>query len=320
MKTDPFESPRRPDLLNRPRATDGKSLEERARGPAPMGNTSGSSATAPTEETLPDTAFVEREPRYRMPDLAVSADTRQALQLVLDRVRHHHTLYETWGLREIDPYSAHRSVNLYGPPGTGKSMCAEALAAEFGLRIIDIDYAEIESKYVGETPKKIRAAFRLAAESGAVLFFDEADSVLGRRMTEVTQASDQSVNVSRAVMLKEMDRHQGIVIFATNLAKNFDAAFVRRILLHVEIALPDLASRKTIWNRFVPVRVPGRATLDWARLAERSDGLSGGDIKNAAIIALTSAVARSDARVTDTDCLLAIEHIRRGKQAVGTTP
>jgi SpoVK/Ycf46/Vps4 family AAA+-type ATPase len=270
------------------------------------------------EEVADKVGFSLREPKYRLADLAISEQCRQALQVLQNRIKHHDVLYQDWGLKEIDPYSAHRAINLYGPPGTGKSMCAEALAAEFGKNIIDIDYAEVESKYVGETPKKIRGAFRLAAETDAVLFFDEADSILGRRMTDVTQAADQSVNVARAVMLKELDRHPGIIIFATNLARNFDAAFIRRILVHVEIPLPDEASRRLIWMRFIPARVPGRDLIDWATLAQNSEGLSGGEIKNAAIIALSSAVARPARLLMMQDLSTAIDHVKRAQRDVGS--
>lgn len=263
--------------------------------------------------------FVVRSPLYSLNRIVLEEKTKAALRTVISRIRNHDFLYNSWGLRHVDPYGAHKSVNLYGPPGTGKSMCGEALAAELGMPMIDVDYAEIESKYVGETPKRIRAAFQAAAEHQAMMFFDEADSILGRRMTEVTQAADQAVNVSRAVMLKELDRFQGVVVFATNLARNFDSAFVRRIFLHVEIPLPDRSSRLEIWRRMVPEEVDGRNQLGWESLAERTDGFSGGDIKNAAIAAMAEAVARqgTQRRVAQGDFDRAIDLIHRGKANVG---
>jgi hypothetical protein len=158
-------------------------------------------------------------------------------------------MYDDFGLGEIDPYGGRTAINLYGPPGTGKSFAADAIANELGMGIIRVSYAEIESKYVGETPKNIKAAFQKARETNALLFFDEADSVLGRRLTSVTQSTDHAVNVSRSVMLLELDRFSGVTVFATNLAVNYDPAFVRRILGHIEWRQCRGASRSPSWHR-----------------------------------------------------------------------
>ncbi len=208
---------------------------------------------------------------------------------------------------------------FYGLPGTGKTLCAEALTAELGKNVIEVNYAEIESKYVGETPKNIRAAFRRAQETDSVLFFDEADSILGRRMTNVTQAADHGVNVSRAVMLKQLDAFTGVVIFATNLAKNFDGAFVRRILQHIEVPPPDTEGRLAIWKKMFSSVVPGRDTIDWQTVAIDSDGLVGGEIKNAVIISLSEVANRSGSERTlkMDDLKKAIEDVRRAKKDIG---
>ncbi len=229
---------------------------------------------------------------------------------------YHKILYEDLGLGTLDPQGKRATVNFYGPPGTGKTMLVEALARDFGLKIIDVSYTEIESKYVGETGKNIRLAFRRAT---ALLFFDEADSILGKRMTSVTQAADHAVNVARAVMLKELDAFDGVVMFATNLAKNFDGAFVRRILQHAKVPPPDATGRRRLWEHMVPCQVPGRHELDWIKLSEVSDGLCGGDVKNAIILALTMAVSRENEAkaVRMNDFLEAIESIRRAKHDIG---
>jgi ATP-dependent 26S proteasome regulatory subunit len=151
------------------------------------------------------------------------------------------------------------------------------------------------------------------------LFFDEADSILGKRMTQVTQAADHGVNVARAVMLKQLDEFDGIVAFATNLARNFDGAFVRRILMHIEIPLPDAARRLLLWQKMITPAVPGRGTIGWQELAEQSDGLSGGDIKNAVVNALAAVAARDDGErfATTADFAQAIEDVRRAARDVG---
>ena len=224
--------------------------------------------------------FTARDPLYEMWNLILPEGTTRQLKTLKARFTHHELVYETWGLGKIDPAGRHIAFNLYGPPGTGKTMCVEALAGEWGKKIIDVNYAEIESKYVGETGKNITAAFEAAKKRDAVLFFDEADSILGQRMTSVTQAADQAVNVARAVMLKQLDAFDGIVAFATNLAKNFDSAFVRRIPIHIEIPLPDKEGRQKILEKLVPDTVPFRDKMRFPFLAENSDGMSGGDLKN----------------------------------------
>jgi SpoVK/Ycf46/Vps4 family AAA+-type ATPase len=124
------------------------------------------------------------------------------------------------------------------------------------MGIIRANYAEIESKYVGETAKNIKAAFQKAKETGALLFFDEADSILGRRLSNVRQSTDHAVNVSRSVMLLELDQFSGVTVFATNLASNYDTAFIRRILGHIEMPLPDADQRLRLWQVHTPSRMP----------------------------------------------------------------
>ena len=286
-------------------------------------NGSGSNGSNPAKPPQSATeSFVPRPPSQRLDQLVLAPEVRARLQTLLSRIRNHRLLYEDWGLAEIDPRGAHVAFNLYGPPGTGKTMCVEALAAELGRPIIDVSYAEIESKYVGDTGKNIASAFAAARTAGAVLFFDEADSILGKRMTSVTQAADHGVNVARAVMLKQLDSSEGIVAFATNLAHNFDNAFVRRILAHIEIPLPDAPARLALWQRMLGIRVPGREAVDWSALADRSAGLAGGDIKNAVVIALAATAEKrpEERRVATADLLDAIDHVQSARRAVGTQP
>ncbi len=237
-------------------------------------------------------AFVAREPVYSLKNLVLDGKTAQRLESLKNRFRTHRLVYEDWGLGETDPSGRHIAFNLYGPPGTGKTMCVEALAREWGKKLIDVSYAEIESKYVGETGKNIVAAFKAANGQNALLFFDEADSILGQRMTSVTQAADQAVNVARAVMLKQLDAFDGIVAFATNLARNFDNAFVRRIPIHIEIPLPDETGRRRILETILPAKIPFKNRIDFALLAAKTPGLSGGDLKNVAVNAVSDLAVR----------------------------
>jgi SpoVK/Ycf46/Vps4 family AAA+-type ATPase len=286
-------------------------------------STSLDSGTGETGDQRPDPQdqpFLLRDPLATFDDLILPEETRRQIDLVLSLVEHHEVLYGDWGLSKIDPDGRHLGINLYGEPGTGKTRCADALAHALGKQLIDVSYAEIESKYVGETGKNIVRAFEAATEADAVLLFDEADSILGQRMTNVTQAADHGVNVARAVMLKQLDAYRGVVIFATNLARNFDSAFVRRIPQHVEIPLPDEMGRGAILRLMIGEQVPGRSELDWCHLAGQSQGLSGGDIKNAVVAALTRAVARNDEarRICTSDLLCALADVAKAKASVGT--
>lgn len=225
-------------------------------------------------------SFVAREPLYDLSNLVLNESAKLQLETLKARIATHSLVYDEWGLAETDPSGKHIAFNLYGPPGTGKTMCVEAIAKSLGKKLLDVSYSEIESKYVGETGKNIVAAFKAAVEQDALLFFDEADSILGQRMTSVTQSADQAVNVSRAVMLKQLDAFDGIVAFATNLAKNYDSAFVRRIPIHIEIPLPDEQGRRLIAEKTFPDKVPFKGKVDFALLAAKTPGMSGGDLKN----------------------------------------
>lgn len=263
--------------------------------------------------------FVALKPKRKMRDLIVSDVTQGQINALLAKIQYQDVLYDEWGLDQIDIYGRKTAINLYGPPGTGKTFCAEAIADELGKKFIKVNYAEIESKYVGDTPKNITAAFAKAKQEDAILFFDEADSILGKRLTSVTQSSDHGVNVSRSTMLLQLDEFQGISIFATNLASNYDGAFVRRIVGHIEMPLPDEECRVRLWRHHMPSKMPVEDAVEPVSLAEKSNGLSGGDILNAVILAASDAVQRTgSSRVVNVeDFDRAISSIRKAKSEVG---
>jgi SpoVK/Ycf46/Vps4 family AAA+-type ATPase len=263
--------------------------------------------------------FKPELPRRSFRDLVVPPAVRARIEAALSRIVHHETLYHQWNLRKVDPDRMGIAINLFGPPGTGKTFCAEAIAQALGKRIIRVNYAEIESKYVGETPKNITAAFTKARETGSVLFFDESDSILGKRLTNITQSADHGVNVSRAVMLTQLDSFSGIVLFATNLARNYDGAFVRRILAHIEFELPDLDCRRQLWRFLLPAEMPVDSDFDLEWLAQVSQGLAGGDILNVVVAAACRAVRREGParRVQRTDLAEEIEIVRTAKLEIG---
>jgi ATP-dependent 26S proteasome regulatory subunit len=275
----------------------------------------------PTEtkpETLAVSQFAPEPPRRRLSDLVVNPITDKQLRTALAKVKYHKTLYEDWGLASVHPEGRGVALNLYGPPGTGKTFAAEAIAEFLKRSIIRIDYAQIESRFVGDTPKNITAAFEAARQAEAVLFFDEADSVLSRRVTNITQAADYGVNITRSTLLLQLDAFDGVVIFATNLATNYDAAFVRRILAHVYFPLPDREALVRLWRLHLPDKLPVMPDVSPETLAALSEGLSGGDILNCVILAASSALDGGSAAVALADFETALEQVRRARDEVGT--
>ncbi|WP_409420821.1 ATP-binding protein [Pseudaeromonas sp. ZJS20] len=228
--------------------------------------------------------FKIRIPRLTLEkDVILSATTKQLFDEAIGAMKHHKTIYSDWGFGDVDPMGRNMVINFYGPPGTGKTLAAEALAGSLKRNFIHIGIAELESKYVGETAKNITAAFHAANEECAVLFFDEADTLLGARLSSVTQGIDNEINAMRSTLLMELERFDGIVVFATNFAKNYDQAFVSRIRYHIEFQLPDLDGRRKLWDKMLVPGVPlaeDRISI-LTRCAEASEGLSGREIRNA---------------------------------------
>ena len=261
--------------------------------------------------------FKPEAPKRRLSDLVLGATTERQLRTALAKIQYHDKLYHEWGLETIHPEGRGVAINLYGPPGTGKSFAAEAIAEHLQSQIMRIDYAAIESRFVGDTPKNIVAAFEAAQAASAVLFFDEADSVLSRRATNITQAADYGVNVSRSTLLLQLDSFEGVVLFATNLASNYDPAFVRRILAHVHFPLPDEAALIRLWAYHLPAQLPRQPDVTPEALASRSAGLSGGDVLNIVILAAAAAVEQNEAAVSLAHFEEALAQIRRSKQDVG---
>lgn len=264
--------------------------------------------------------FTVEMPKRRLEDLVVSEKIKMQLASLLTKVKFHDVLYEDFGLKDVDSTGGRTAINLYGPPGTGKSFTAEAIANELGRNIIRVNYAEIESKFVGETPKNIKAVFQKAKETNAVLFFDEADSILGKRLSNITQSTDHAVNVSRSVMLLELDNFSGITIFATNFASNYDSAFVRRILGHIEMPLPDMSCREMLFEKIIPKKLPVELTKsDWQCIILETEGLSGGDILNVVVNASSMALEREGytCKVKLNDFMTAIHSCKKAKEEIG---
>ena len=234
-------------------------------------------------------------PQRTLADVILPPATRRTLDEALSQVRSHALIFRTWGLGERHSTGLGLAFNFAGPPGTGKTICAEAIAHALGMRLLVVRYAELESMWAGETPKNVAGVFRLAAEQRAVLFFDEADAIATRRSMAVQHAMQREANTVVNVLLRELEQFNGVVIFATNLAANFDPAFERRIRTHVLFEMPGVEERERIWQvQMHPQKTPLAPDVDFRQLAERFP-VSGGDIKNAVLKAATAAAAEPGA-------------------------
>jgi SpoVK/Ycf46/Vps4 family AAA+-type ATPase len=223
-------------------------------------------------------------------DVILPPRTVRMLGEALTQVHSYSLIFQDWGLGERHPTGTALAFNFAGPSGTGKTICAEAIAHYLDKRLLLVRYAELESMWVGETPKNVAAIFRMAQEEDAVLFFDEADAIAARRSTDVSHGSQRESNTTVNVLLQELERFDGVVIFATNLAANFDPAFERRIRTHVLFELPDADAREKIWKVQLHERTPLADDVDFRALADRYV-VSGGDIRNAVLKAALAAAA-----------------------------
>ena len=252
-------------------------------------------------------------PRRTFDDVILPPATRRALDNALAHVTQHDLIFRRWGLGERHSTGLALAFNFAGPPGTGKTICAEAIAHSLDRHLLMVRYAELESMWMGETPKNVAAIFRTAKEEGAVLFFDEADAIAARRSTSVDHGFQRESNSVVSVLLKELETYSGVVIFATNLAANFDPAFERRIRTHVLFEMPGEKERARIWRvQLHPLRTPLAADVDFDALALRYQ-VSGGDIQNAVLKAALAAAAEP---IPDASKKIHQHHFEAGIQEV----
>jgi SpoVK/Ycf46/Vps4 family AAA+-type ATPase len=234
-------------------------------------------------------------PRYGWDDLVLPDDRMDQLREIHDQVRYRALVYGAWGFDRKLALGKGLDILFAGPPGTGKTMAADVLAGALGLDLYRIDLSGVVSKYIGETEKNLARIFAEAAASNAILFFDEADALFGKR-TEIRDAHDRYANLEVSYLLQRIEDYDGVVILASNLRGNIDRAFARRIRFTIEFPMPDEAERRRIWEQVWPEQLPRDPDLDLAALAARFD-LPGSGIRNAAMAAAFLAAA-GEGRVT----------------------
>lgn len=225
-----------------------------------------------------DGLAVRVRPRRTMADLVLPSDQSAQLRELTARCRGRGVVYREWGFL---PLPSTGVVALFsGPSGTGKTLAAEVVAGELGLDLYKVDLSSVVSKYIGETEQNLEKIFQAASAGDLVLFFDEADALFGKR-SEVSDAHDRYANIEVAYLLQRLETYDGLVVLATNLQRNIDEAFLRRISVSIDFAAPDEDHRRRIWEQAFPDGAPVDV-LDFGYLA-RQFKITGGVIRNAAL-------------------------------------
>lgn len=222
-------------------------------------------------------------PAFSWEDLILPEEQKGLLFDACNHIKYRHVVLNGWGFDRKLPYGRGLGIIFYGPPGTGKTMGAQVLANELKLEIYRIDLSQIVSKYIGETEKNLKDIFDEASRTSAILFFDEADSLFGKR-AEVKDAQDRYANLETSYLLQKMEEYEGITILATNLLQNFDEAYRRRFKFMINFPMPDDKNRRKLWEAIFPEKLPLDADVDLDFLAGRFE-LTGSNIKNIAVAA-----------------------------------
>jgi hypothetical protein len=227
------------------------------------------------------------EPRATMDDLVLPAQQRAVLDEIVAHVRQRALVHEEWGFSAVLRRGLGVTALFAGGSGTGKTLAAEVVAGVLGLDLFVIDLSQVVSKYIGETEKNLRRVFDTAERGGAVLLFDEADALFGKR-SEVKDSHDRYANIEVSYLLMRMEAYRGLAILTTNMRKALDSAFLRRLRFVVEFPFPGPVERAEIWRRVIPPRAPADG-LDFTRLGQLT--VTGGNIRN---IALSAAFLAAD--------------------------
>jgi hypothetical protein len=241
------------------------------------------------------------EPHYGWHDLVLPAEAMAQLHEFCQQIRYRPRVFEEWGFERKLSLAKGLHALFSGPSGTGKTMAAEIIARELNLDLYKIDLSGVVSKYIGETEKNLARIFAEAEATSAILFFDEADALFGKR-SEVKDAHDRYANVETSYLLQRMEEHDGATILATNLRRNIDEAFLRRLSFVVQFPFPEEAERLRIWQGVFPPTVPRREDMDLGFMA-RQFKLPGGNIRNVALAA--AFLAASEGRI------LSMAHVLR---------
>ena len=258
-----------------------------------------------------DSLYYSITPTKTINDLIASEKLKDDLKTAIQREIQKNKIMKEWGIGKIIEYGKGTTLNFRGPPGTGKTLAANVIAKELDKKLLMIRYDQIQNMMVGETEKNLQKAFSIAKSKNAVLFFDEADAIATDRATHQRTYETSQVNV----LLKELEKFEGVCIFATNFGDKFDPAFERRLTMHIDFQLPD----KTQAEKILEITLPKKAIEKRLNLSELDlSGLSGGDIKNVVLNAAGIAAKYEAKKIGKEHLEEAIQITKRTKQQEGT--
>ncbi|HKP38686.1 MAG TPA: ATP-binding protein [Pyrinomonadaceae bacterium] len=250
--------------------------------------------------------LVERiEPVFSLEEVVLPPDRKQQLIEIVDHVRLAPQVLDEWKFREKLPYGRGVAALFSGASGTGKTMAAMGIARSLNIQILRLDLSRVVSKYIGETEKNIDRVFTDAQASGAAILIDEADALLGKR-SEVKDSHDRYANIEVAYLLQRMEAYEGLVMLTTNMRRNLDAAFLRRLRFIVEFPRPDVTAREKIWRQCLPAEAHELTDGEFRQLARRLE-LTGGQIRQITLRAAFIAAAAGKQ--------IALEHIAKAATA-----
>ena len=224
--------------------------------------------------------FIVFKPDYDLQNIILSKENLDEIESFISFYENQELIFKVWNLEKVMKDKKSINLNLYGVSGTGKTITAMAIAKRLNKEILVVDYSQIESKYVGETSKNLVKIFDYACKKDVILFFDEADALLSKRVTSMNSSTDVSVNQTRNVLLKLLDNFDGITIFATNFISNFDNAFLRRISKHIEFKNPDKDMRKKLWEYYIVEELPVDNRVALIERISEKHKITGADISN----------------------------------------
>lgn len=247
------------------------------------------------------------DPEYTIDDLILTDEVKEELELGIEQAANAKAIAEAFGAKGFK----RTTLNFHGAPGTGKTMSAHAVAARLGKKLYIADYAGLKSKWHGETAKNLKKMFQEAAEMDAVLFLDEADTLLSSRISGGGTEMSEALNHEKNVFMQELDRFEGVVVMATNLFGNYDEALNRRIARHVAFPMPDANARAAILSKLLK----NKHEVDLADAALNADGLGGGDLGKAVENAQVKAFSRNRNQplVSHRDLMTEIDRVKRSK-------